>query len=52
MDYIADNEDDINVSIIGLLDIAKQSVIQNMSITLLEMYNSIKSKITKKCDGK
>lgn len=52
VDYIADNEDDINVSIIGLLDIAKQSVIQNMSITLLEMYNSIKSKITKKCDGK
>lgn len=48
VNYIADNEDNVNVSIIGLLDIAKQSIIQNTSITLLDMYNSIKNKIIRK----
>lgn len=48
VNYIADNEDNVEVSIIGLLDIAKQSTIQNTSITLLDMYNSIKNKIIQK----
>lgn len=48
VNYIADNEDNVEVSIIGLLDIAKQSIIQNTSITLLDMYNSIKNKIIQK----
>lgn len=48
VNYIADNEDNVEVSIIELLDIAKQSTIQNTSITLLDMYNSIKNKIIQK----
>jgi len=47
VNYIVDNKEDICVSIIGLLDIAKQSVIQNTSEILLNMYRDIKSKISK-----
>lgn len=48
VNYVVDNKKDIAVSIIGLLDIAKQSVIQNTSKTLLDMYENIKYKISQK----
>lgn len=48
INHIVDNEENIAVSIVGLLDIAKQSIIQNTSETLLNLYRDIKNKIIKK----
>lgn len=45
INYIVDNNDGIMVSMVGLLDIAKQSIIQNTSNILLDIYNEIKNKI-------
>lgn len=47
MNHIIDNKSDIPVSLVGLLDIAKQSIIQNTSETLLNIYQSLKGKIIK-----
>lgn len=43
INHIIDNRE-INVSIIGLLDIAKQSIIQNTNESLFTIYNDIKNK--------
>lgn len=51
VNYIIDNNEDIDVSIVGLPDIAKQSVIQNTSETLLKIYNDIKSQLNQKNNG-
>ena len=45
INHIVDNNEGITVSIVGLLEIAKQSVIQNTSETLLRIYKEIKNKI-------
>lgn len=51
INHIIDNNESIDVSIVGLLDIAKQSVIQNTNNTLLELYEEIKNKIISKKNG-
>lgn len=47
IDYIINNKNKVKVSIVGLLDIAKKSVIQNTSETLLYIYNELKNKVEK-----
>ena len=44
VEYLLDQEH-TNFAMVGLLEIAKQSVIQNTSIQLLEIYKSIKEKV-------
>lgn len=48
VNHIISNEEQIPVALIGLPDIAKKSIIQNMSDTLINIYNSLKNKINEK----
>lgn len=50
VNHIIDNDKDISVSLVKLLDIAKKSTIQNTNKTLIDMYNSIKQKVSEKKD--
>ncbi|EAA8668932.1 AAA family ATPase, partial [Salmonella enterica] len=50
VNHIIDNNKDVSVSLVRLLDIAKKSTIQNTNTTLIEMYNSIKHKVSEKKD--
>ena len=45
INYIIDKNMQVDISMIGLLDIAKKSVIQNTNSNLIELYESIKVKI-------
>lgn len=48
INHIIQNEQDVKISMIGLLDIAKQSLIQNTSENLRMIYNDIKNQINNK----
>lgn len=48
VNHIINNDEQISVALIGLPDIAKKSIIQNMSDTLINIYNSLKNKINQK----
>lgn len=47
IEYLLENESDVDVSIIGLLEMAKLSEIQAYNDTLFVLYDEIKSKIRK-----